>query len=613
MKMNCLQTAFFPEDHTGLNIAEGLRQTMAAWDLSEERQVCITTDNASNMKLAAELNGWMRLQCFGHRLHLAIENAMKDHRIGRAMGVCKKVVSAFSYSWKKKRELTDVQKRLNLPEHSLKTECPTRWGSRQAMIGRVLEQQKAIAEVLFNDTKNRHLTPSWQDIDVLEAINKSLSPLVEFTDALFGEQYVTNSPPFQHLHIGRAGERHRPCKVHQAEDLNEKYDDAPTQELLDMASALDPRFKLTYVSEDKRGSIEERLSSEMKTVMVEKAPQRAVTPADDPDAAGAAGGAPKKKKALGSFFKLVTEGTAQRSAALQPDQDRAIASELQSYFQAGTLNTEADPLEWWKMSQNFYPRLSNLARKYLCIPATSASSERVFSTGGNVVTCLRSSLKPDQEQLDTLRDALSESKRLNHALTERTHNLQTALEQQTSTLQEMSNVRQALKRQKEAGLEAQGSAQQHQREREGLQERLSALQVSMTMLQMERGELERDVTRLRKDKTSLRKTLEKVELQRRRREEEMLLGGQETERLVRDLAETQAELQSLQARHSELGHNHTQRLLEASARHTQEMEVETGRLRAAQHQAELALESRERAHRQRVKGLEGQVGSETSK
>ena len=43
---------------------------------------------------------------------------MKDHRIGRAIGLSKKVVSIFSYSWKKKRELTDVQKRLNLPEHS---------------------------------------------------------------------------------------------------------------------------------------------------------------------------------------------------------------------------------------------------------------------------------------------------------------------------------------------------------------------------------------------------------------------------------------------------------------------------------------------------------------
>lgn len=206
-----------------------------------------------------------------------LENAMKDHRVGRAVGVCKKVVSVFSYSLRKKRELIDAQKRLNLPEHSLKTERPTRWGSRQAMIGRVLEQQKAIAEVLYNDTKNRHLTPSWQDIEVQEAINKSLSPLVEFTDALSGEQYVSVSFVKPTLHLFNTSilavqeddtDLAKCIKKKIVGYLNEKYDDAPTQELLDMASALDPRFKLTYVSEDKRGSIEKRLTSEMKTVMV---------------------------------------------------------------------------------------------------------------------------------------------------------------------------------------------------------------------------------------------------------------------------------------------------------------------------------------------------------
>ena len=68
---------------------------------------------------------------------------------------------------------------------------------------------------------------------------------------------------------------------------------------------------------------------------------------------------------------------------------------------------------------------------------------------------------------------------------------------------------------------------------------------------------------------------------------------------------------SLQARYSELGHAQSQRLLEESVRHAQEMEAETGRLRAAGLQAERALESREKAHRQRVKGLEGQVASPT--
>jgi len=52
--------------------------------------------------------------------------------------------------------------------------------------------------------------------------------------------------------------------------LNEKYSDTATQELLDMASALDPRFKLKYVNEDNRGSIEDRLRAEMKNVMIIK-------------------------------------------------------------------------------------------------------------------------------------------------------------------------------------------------------------------------------------------------------------------------------------------------------------------------------------------------------
>lgn len=72
LKSRCLQTSYFPTDHTGENIALGLREALAAWDLCEERQVAITTDNGTNMVKAVELNQWTRIQCFGHRLHLAI-------------------------------------------------------------------------------------------------------------------------------------------------------------------------------------------------------------------------------------------------------------------------------------------------------------------------------------------------------------------------------------------------------------------------------------------------------------------------------------------------------------------------------------------------------------
>jgi len=42
-----------------------------------------------------------------------------------------------------------------------------------------------------------------------------------------------------------------------------------------------------------------------------------------------------------------------------------------------------------------FPLLALLARKFLCIMPASASIERVFSTGGNVVSKKRSSLSPE--------------------------------------------------------------------------------------------------------------------------------------------------------------------------------------------------------------------------
>ncbi|XP_034145490.1 zinc finger BED domain-containing protein 4-like [Esox lucius] len=177
LKTRCLQTSYFPGQHTAENIACGLNDALASWHLREEQLVCITTDNGANVVKATELNHWVRLQCFGHRLHLAIVNAIKDDsRIDRAAGLCKKLVGHFSHSWKQKTALKKAQQEHNLPEHSLITECPTRWGSRQKMIERVLEQRRAISDVLSADRKTRHLVPSWQELDVLESVNLALRP-----------------------------------------------------------------------------------------------------------------------------------------------------------------------------------------------------------------------------------------------------------------------------------------------------------------------------------------------------------------------------------------------------------------------------------------------------
>lgn len=64
-------------------------------------------------------------------IYFSSERAGKDKRVERAAGVCKKAVAAFTFSWKKKRDLAVAQEELHLPQHKLVTESPTRSGSKQ--------------------------------------------------------------------------------------------------------------------------------------------------------------------------------------------------------------------------------------------------------------------------------------------------------------------------------------------------------------------------------------------------------------------------------------------------------------------------------------------------
>ena len=81
--------------------------------------------------------------------------------------------------------------------------------------------------------------------------------------------------------------------------------------------------------------------------------------------------------------------------SIQTGQSITAKNEIEFMHYVSEPANREDPLVWWKRMEPVFPNLSKLAKKYLCVPASSVPSERVFSTAGNLINKRRASLAPD--------------------------------------------------------------------------------------------------------------------------------------------------------------------------------------------------------------------------
>jgi len=76
-------------------------------------------------------------------------------------------------------------------------------------------------------------------------------------------------------------------------------------------------------------------------------------------------------------------------------------AETSQYFLLPPAGRNTDVCTWWRDHQGSCPKLARLARRYLCIMASSAPVERVFSKSGWFVNKRRCSMTGDTVSLIT--------------------------------------------------------------------------------------------------------------------------------------------------------------------------------------------------------------------
>lgn len=92
-----------------------------------------------------------------------------------------------------------------------------------------------------------------------------------------------------------------------------------------------------------------------------------------------------KKKRRAALVNLLAETFKHARSSPTPSSPNSKAEkEVQRYQDSPPLPLTDELLGWWKSEACKYPHLAKMAQRYLCVPGTSAPSERIFS--GDIIS-----------------------------------------------------------------------------------------------------------------------------------------------------------------------------------------------------------------------------------
>ena len=223
----------------------------------------------------------------------------------------------------------------------------------------------------------------------MELFVKTMKPIVGITEALGAQKYVTISmlEPLLYKLLNRTLKNCdidcrlvKMMKLKMKENLHGRYTDT-VLDLLNKAAYLDPRFKsLTFLTDSEKIRIEDHIIAEATDCCI---PRMENITSSRSTFRG-------ERKLLHTLEDVVQPQAISKDPSDVPENDEKARREVALYG-TDVHNLEGDkwdnlnPLQWWASSVMRYPRLSQLATKYLAPPVTLVPSEQAFSAAGNIV------------------------------------------------------------------------------------------------------------------------------------------------------------------------------------------------------------------------------------
>lgn len=390
LKRKVLFTSLFKAKvKSGVNIKKEFKRRFVLMGLDAKLlgKISFVTDQGSNIVKALK-PPFKRKNCRAHLLNTILRNTFECDDIPliilKTFTSCKKIVRHLKQSGKS-----------NELSKAVVQDCGTRWNYKLNMLQSVVNQYSEVMSLLSVERREK-----WSiDIELANEMISFLKPFKEACKSMEGDTYCTSNKILLWWaelteHLDEEDCIREPMKTVfrvAKQFFKKKY-------LINMenkiACFLDPRYReLKMLTDVKRNEV----FDEIKRLM--KATENCGSEAEDD--------APIVNE--NRFFRY--EGSL--------DEDKL--DEFQLYMKTATFssyleddNDKKHLVElFWRDNKNTFPLLCNLARKRLHIPASSGSSERVFSDAGRIYESRKTNLKPNVlDDLLFIRDNFTDTRQV---------------------------------------------------------------------------------------------------------------------------------------------------------------------------------------------------------